>query len=66
MCLTDFVAGLQKLIDEGHGDKEVFYCRGSSGDTGVLRSAHISDYVGECGPFDLKPGEEYVSVYAGN
>ena len=51
MTLTKFIENLQKLQAEGHGDKEVFYRQGASGD---------------CGPFDLDEGQEYVSIYAGN
>jgi hypothetical protein len=67
MKLKDFIANLQKLEAEGHGDKEVFYRHGASGDCGKLSSAFISDEVNDdCGPFDLDKGQEYVSIYAGN
>lgn len=66
MTLDSFIAQLQKLQAEGHGNKQVFYTHGSSGDTGPLSSAHVTDEVGECGPFDIEPGEEYISIYAGN
>ena len=66
MTLTKFIENLQKLQTEGHGDKEVFYRHGASGDCGKLSSAFISDEVSECGPFDLDDGQEYVSIYAGN
>ena len=67
MKLKDFIANLQKLEAEGHGDKEVFYRHGASGDCGKLSSAFISDEVDDdCGPFDLDKGQEYVSIYAGN
>lgn len=66
MTLDKFIQQLQKLQAEGHGDKEVFYRHGASGDCGNLSSAFISDEVGECGPFDLDEGQEYVSIYAGN
>lgn len=66
MKLKDFIADLQKLESAGHGDKEVFYRHGASGDCGELSSAHVTDEIDDCcGPFDLD-GEEYVSVYAGN
>jgi len=64
--LNQFIDHLQKLQQEGHGDKKVFYRHGSSGDCGELASAHITDQVDECGPFDLEDGEGYVSIYAGN
>jgi hypothetical protein len=66
MTLDKFIQQLQKLQSEGHGDKEVFYRHGASGDCGNLSSARISDEVGECGPFDLDEGQEYISIYAGN
>jgi hypothetical protein len=66
MKLKDFIANLQKLEAQGHGDLEVFYRHGASGDCGQLSSAYISDEVSECGPFDLDEGQEYVSIYAGN
>ena len=66
MKLKDFTANLQKLVDEGHGDKQIFYRHGASGDCGPLSSAQITDRVEDTGPFDLEDGEKYVSVYAGN
>ncbi len=66
MKLSKFIAALQALEAQGHGEKEVFYRRGSSGDCGELSSPCITDAVDDCGPFDLEDGEEYVSVYAGN
>lgn len=60
------IKNLQKLEQEGHGDKQVFYRHGSSGDCGQLSSAFIKSEVDECGPFDIEDGEEYVSIYAGN
>lgn len=65
MKLHQFVAQLQKLVDAGHGDKDVFYRHGASGDCGELGSARITDIIEETGPFDLPDGTEYVSVYAG-
>lgn len=66
MKLSEFITQLQKLESEGHGDKEVFYRHGASGDCGELSSAFVTGEVDECGPFDLHDDEEYVSVYAGN
>lgn len=67
MTLDKFIQNLQKLQAEGHGDKEVFYRHGASGDCGQLSSAFITDKVDDsCGPFDLEDGEMYVSIYAGN
>jgi hypothetical protein len=67
MVLDKFVEQLQKLQVEGHGDKQVFYRYGASGDCGPLSSAHVTAEVDrQCGPFDLEDGEQYVSIYAGN
>lgn len=66
MTLDKFIENLQRLQAEGHGSKDVYYRHGASGDCGMLSSAFITDEVGECGPFDLEDGEEYVSIYAGN
>lgn len=66
MKLNDFIINLQKLQLQGHGDKEVFYRHGASGDCGPLSSARVTNKVEDTGPFDLAPGQEYVSIYAGN
>lgn len=64
--LSKFIENLQKLEREGHGDKQVFYRHGASGDCGEIGTAYISDNVDECGPFDIEEGEFYVSLYIGN
>jgi hypothetical protein len=67
MKLSDFIKKLQKLEDEGHGDKEVYYSHGASGDCGELSHPSVTDYIDpHTGPFDLESGQEYISVYAGN
>ncbi len=66
MKLKEFIAKLQELEAQGHGDLEVFYRHGASGDCGELRSAHVTDAVEDTGPFDLEDGQLYVSIYAGN
>ena len=66
MKLSKFIAQLQKLEAEGHGDKDVLYRHGSSGDCGELSSAQVTDHVDDQGPFDLESGTEYISIYAGN
>ena len=67
MKLNNFIDQLVKLQQEGHGDKQVFYRHGASGDCGKLSSGFVTDEIdGECGPFDLRDGEEYISIYAGN
>lgn len=69
MKLKDFIANLQKLEAEGHGDLEVFYHHGSSGDTGELGHAFQEEIDGteDCGELcDMDVGEKYISIYAGN
>jgi len=66
MKLSKFIKQLQELEAQGHGDLEVFYRHGASGDCGELSSAHVTDEVEDTGPFDLEDGERYVSIYAGN
>lgn len=65
MRLIDFANSLSKLVAEGHGNKQVFYRHGSSGDCGELSTPDVTDVVDECGPFDMN-GAEYISIYAGN
>jgi hypothetical protein len=67
MKLSQFIDQLVKLQADGHGDKEVFYRHGASGDCGKLSSGQVTDEIdNECGPFDLEDGQEYISIYAGN
>jgi hypothetical protein len=66
MKLNEFIQQLVKLQFEGHGGKQVMYRHSASGDCSKLGSAHITDRVDEYGPFDLKDGEEYISIYAGD
>ena len=66
MTLDKFIEQLQKLQTQGHGDLEVFYRHGASGDCGQLSSARVTAEVEDTGPFDLEDGQEYVSIYAGN
>lgn len=64
--LDAFIAQLQKLQEQGHGPKPVFYRHGASGDCGPLGSAFITNHVDGQGSFGLEEGAEYISVYAGN
>ncbi len=68
MTLNKFIENLLSLQEQGHGDKEVYYRLGTSGDCGRLGLATITDEVDACcGPFDLwAEGEQYVEVYAGS
>ena len=68
MKLNEFLAKLTHLQMQGHGDLEVYYCHGASGDTGPLSNGFVRTITGdeEMGPFDMEPGEKYISVYAGN
>lgn len=66
MTLSDFIQNLQKIEAEGHGDKQVFYRHGASGDCGNLGSARVTNEQTECGPFDVDDGQDYISIYAGS
>lgn len=66
MDVNQMIVALQSLQYEGHGKKKVMYRHGSSGDCGPVGSMHVTASVTDEGPFDLKPGEEYVSLYVGN
>ena len=68
MKLNDFIAQLVQLR-ESHpeaGDMEVLYRHGASGDCGPLSSARVTQEQTDEGPFDIKPGTNYISIYAGN
>lgn len=62
MTLTKFIKKLQELEAQGHGEKKVFGVKSSSGAAYEVDGAFISDYVGDAGPFDLEPDEEYVDI----
>ena len=66
MKLSEFIKELTTLAQEGHGEKEVFYRHGASGDCGGLSTAWVTSEVSESGPFNLEDGAEYISIYAGN
>jgi hypothetical protein len=59
--LKDFVKDLNKLIEEGHGEKEVYMIDSRSGCAIALYGAHLSNYIGEAGPYDLEE-EFYVGI----
>ena len=65
MTLSNFIKELQKLEEQGHGDKQMFTTHSASGCTSELNYPRVSNYVGECGPYDLAPGEYYVDVCNG-
>lgn len=51
----------------GNENMKVFTVHGASGDVNEIGTPQITDVVNrETGPFDLAPGEQYVSVYIGN
>ncbi len=65
MTLSNFIKQLQGLEQDGHGELEVLYRHGASGDCGLLGTAHVTDRRDDQGPFDPEEGN-YVSVYAGS
>lgn len=66
MKLSKFIEQLVELEKVGHGDKEVYYSHGSSGDCGPLENARVTnDLDPSTGPFDLEDGEYFIKIYAG-
>lgn len=63
MNLNQLKQHIDHLVEAGHGDKEVFYRHGASGDCGPIYGPLVTDYVGECGPFDVDG--EYVEIPTG-
>lgn len=63
--VIDALIDLEQL-DPANENMKVFTVQGSSGDCNEMGSPQITDHVGEAGPFDLAPGEKYISVYVGN
>jgi hypothetical protein len=66
MKLSAFIKQLVELEAQGHGESPVYYRHGASGDCGPLSTPFATDERDDQGPFDLKKGESYISVYAGN
>lgn len=64
MKLSTFIKNLQELKRLGHGDLEVYYRHGASGDCGKLRSAWVTDEKEDTGPFDINGN--YIAIFAGN
>lgn len=63
MNLNQLKQQIDLLVSQGHGDKEVFYRHGASGDCGPVNGPRITDYVGDSGPFDVDG--EYVAISVG-
>lgn len=66
MKLNELIKQLRKLQDEGKGNLQVFARHGSTGSCYPFGSSHVTGLVDELGPFGLKKGEEYISVYVGH
>lgn len=66
MKLKKLIENLQKLQDQGHGDRRVVACDGASGEYRDVGSAHATAEQGDQGPFSVEPGETYISLYVGN
>lgn len=66
MQLDQLKENIDKLVEEGHGKKEVFTRHGASGDCQPIGNARLSVYFNEAGPFDIEEGTEYISIYIGN
>ena len=65
MKLKELIASMQLVLDK-HGDLEVFYRHGASGDCGPVGSGIVTDRTDDQGPFDLEPKQKYFSLYVGN
>ena len=64
--VIDALIDLEQL-DPANENMKVFTVQGSSGDVNEVSTPRITDEISEeCGPFDLAPGERYVSIYVGN
>lgn len=61
VTLSEFVIKLNKLIELGHGNKEVYMIDSASGCARALYGGRVSDYIGDAGPFDLE-NPEYISI----
>lgn len=69
MKLDEFIKHLVKLQAEGHGDLEVFYYDGNSGDSGPLGHAFQEEIDGyeDCGELRaMEQGEKYILIYSGD
>ena len=72
MRLNEFVERLQKLNDAGYGGCFVYAVHGASGDclelsTPFVRTLEMEGGPEGMGPYDdVKVGEAYIEVYAGN
>lgn len=64
MKVKELIKALQKISAEGHGDLDVIYRHGASGDCGEVGSPNVTNYLNECGPWDTDT--PYVSLYVGN
>lgn len=69
MTLNNLISRLQDLQAQGHGNLDVFYRHGASGDSGPLGHPSQEEIDGseDCGDLvDMDIGEKYISIYAGN
>lgn len=67
MNVNQLIVQLQTLQYDGHGEKQVLYRHTASGDCGPVGSPRVTDEVNpDTGPFDMKPGEQYVRLSVGN
>jgi hypothetical protein len=62
MKLKHLIAELQDLMDQGHGDKNVYYRGGAGNDCGELSNPTVECEVHDTGPFD--GGVAWIELYA--
>lgn len=65
MKCSELATRFTNLVNEGHGDKQVFAVHSASGAADPVNGPYITDYVGDAGPFDLQPSEKYISLSIG-
>jgi len=61
MKLNKLIIELQKLQEKGYGDLAVFGTHGASGSVFEAEGVQVTDYQGECGPFDVEG--DYINLY---
>ena len=66
MTVSELIIHLKKFEAIGYGGALIYYRHGASGDCGPVGTPHVTTRVDDQGPFDLREGEEYMSLYVGH
>lgn len=64
--LDQHIEHLLKLQAAGHGQCKMVARHSASGAAYPVSNPHVTNLVESAGPFDLEPGEYYVSVSVGH